>query len=463
MVAVTAACRALPVNATTAGFAFLVAVLTVASTWGLREAVAASVAGVLLFNFHFLPPFGTLTIADPQNWVALLAFLVTAIVASQLSARARRQTDAAVRKQHELERLHAFGRSILLDRGDGPLPRRLAQSVADCFAVPAVALYDVATGREYQGGPEDLAIPPPILTAALSGDIGSRTDALDSRFALIRLGGNPAGLLALRGDVGDTTVEAISNLVAIGLERVRAHEAEHRAQAARQGEELKSALLDAIAHEFKTPLTAIKAAITSVRGDPAIPESHRELLEIVDQESDRLNGLVSDAIETSRIEGGDFRLNLSDVEPAELLATVVRQMGSRLRDRAVEIASPPITARVVVDGDLIQLALRQLLDNAVKYSPAARPIQLGAEPRAGSFVFWVSDEGPGVPPADAARVFDRFYRASPHRRAIPGTGLGLAVVRQIARAHGGSAALDPAYSGGARFEIVVPSLSGASA
>src|SRR4051812_4839979 len=158
---------------------------------------------MLLFNFYFLPPFRTLTIADPQNWVALFAFLIAAIVASQLSARARRQTEAAVRKQHELERLYALGRGILLDRGEGPLPQRLAQNVADSFAVPAVALYDVATGREYKGGPEDLAIPAAILSAALSGDIGSRTDALDSRFSLIRLGGKPAGVLALRGDVSD--------------------------------------------------------------------------------------------------------------------------------------------------------------------------------------------------------------------------------------------------------------------
>ena len=276
LIVVTVGLQQLPVNETTVGFAYLIVVLSIASTWGLREAVVASIGGVLLFNFFFLPPFETLTIADPENWVALFAFLATAIVASELSARAQRQTQTSIRKQHELERLYALGTSILLDHGDAPLPQRLAQNVAVSFSLPAVALYEVATGREYKGGPEDVNIPKAILNAALSGEIGSRTDAVDTRFSLIRLGGKPAGVLGLRGEISDTTVDAISNLVAIGLERVRTQEAANLARAARQSEELKSTLLDAIEDVFKTPLTAIKAAITSVREDPAIPETQRD-------------------------------------------------------------------------------------------------------------------------------------------------------------------------------------------
>jgi two-component system sensor histidine kinase KdpD len=462
LLAVTAVCRMAPLNATTVGFAYLIVVLGIASTWGLREAVAASLGGMLLFNFFFLPPFGTLTVADPENWVALFAFLATAIVASQLSARARRQTLASLRKQHELERLYTLGTSILLDRGDGPLPQRLAHSVAQSFSLPAVVLYEVATAREYKGGPEDLNIPQPILNAALSGDIGARTDALDARFSLIRLGGKPAGLLGLRGEIGDTTVDAISNLVAIGLERFRTQEIENRAQAARQSEELKSTLLDAIAHEFKTPLTAIKAAITSVSGDPAIPNAQREMLKIVDEETDRLNGLVTDAIDTSRIEGGNFKLNLSEVQPAELLSAVLHRMGSRLQDRRIDVSPASAGPPVHLDRELILLALRQLLDNAVKYSPASEPIRIGAESRGEAVVFWVADQGPGVPPEDSERIFHRFFRASPQKHGVPGSGVGLAVVRQIARAHGGDALLANAHGRGARFELVIPATKGAA-
>ncbi|HEX6879413.1 MAG TPA: DUF4118 domain-containing protein, partial [Terriglobales bacterium] len=412
LIVVTVVCRNLPVNPTTVGFAYLIVVLSIASTWGLREAVVASVGGVLLFNFYFFPPVGTLTVAGPENWVALFAFLVTAIVASQLSARAQRQTLTSMRKQHELERLYALGTSILLDHGDGPLPQRLAQAVARSFTLGGVVLHDVATGREYIGGPEDLRVPPQILSAALSGDIGCRTDALDTRFSVIRLGGKLAGVLGLKGEISDTTVDAISNLIAIGLERVRTQEAENRAQAARQSEELKSTLLDAIAHEFKTPLTAVKAAITSVIGDEAIPETQRELLNIVNEEADRLNGLVTDAIETSRIEGGNFRLNLTEVHPGEIISSVIRQMGTRLQDRKVDVSAVPDGTPVIVDRELLQLALRQLLDNAVKYSPGREDIHVGVTRCDGSVVFWVADEGPGVPDADRDRVFKRFYRGS---------------------------------------------------
>jgi two-component system, OmpR family, sensor histidine kinase KdpD len=460
LIVVTVFCRKLPVNAATAGFAYLIVVLSIASTWGLREAVVASVGGMLLFNFYFFPPFGTLTVADPENWVALFAFLLTAIVASQLSARAQRQTLTSMRKQHELERLYALGTSILLDRGDGPLPRRLAQAVARSFSLGGVVLHDVATGREYIGGPEDLRVPPQILTAALSGDIGSRTDALDTRFSVIRLGGKPAGVLGLKGEISDTTVDAISNLIAIGLERVRTQEAENRAQAARQSEELKSTLLDAIAHEFKTPLTAIKAAITSVIGDQAIPETQRELLNIVDEEADRLNGLVTDAIETSRIEGGDFKLNLMEVQPGEIISSVIRQMGTRLQDRRIDVSAVADGSPVIVDRELLQLALRQLLDNAVKYSPGREGIHVGVERRDGSVVFWVADEGPGVPLADRDRVFNRFYRGSSQKYGVPGSGVGLAVVRQIARAHNGDAILADTQQRGARFEVMVPATRG---
>jgi two-component system, OmpR family, sensor histidine kinase KdpD len=460
LIVVTVVCRNVPVNATTVGFAYLVVVLSIASTWGLLEAVVASVGAMLLFNLFFFPPFGTLTVADPENWVALVAFLTTAIVASQLSASAQRQNVTSIRKQHELERLYALGTSILLDRGDGPLPQRLAQAVARSFSIGGVVLHDVATGREYIGGPEDLSIPPQILSTALSGDISSRTDALDTRFSVIRLGGTPAGVLGLKGDISDTTVDAISNLIAIGLERVRTQEAENRAQTARKSEELKSTLLDAIAHEFKTPLTAIKAAITAVIGDPAIPETQRELLKIVDEEADRLNGLVTDAIETSRIEGGIFKLNLTEVQPREIISSVIRQMGTRLQDRRIHVSPIPDVTPVTVDRELVQLALRQLLDNAVKYSPAFQGIHVGVERRDGSVVFWVADEGPGVPSADRGRVFTRFYRGSSQKHGVPGSGVGLAVVRQIARAHGGDAILADTQGRGARFEVIVPATEG---
>jgi two-component system sensor histidine kinase KdpD len=453
--AVTAGCLYTRVNQTTTGFAYLLTVLFIASGWGLTEAVVGSVTAMLSYNFCFLPPVGQFTIADPQNWVALGAFLVTAIVAGQLSARAKRQASAAIGRQLELERLYALGRSILLDAGDQPVAGRLARHVAKAFELRGVALYEASSMQTYLAGPDDLLIPADVLKKALAGEIDTAENS-DSRFAVIRLGTKPAGVLAIRGIVSDAAVDAISSLVAIGLERARTQEVENRAKAARQSEELKSTLLDAIAHEFKTPLTSIKAATTTVLADDQFTGQYRELLSIVNEETDRLDNLVSDAIQMSRIEGGKFKLHRSLVSPNEVIDTVIAQMRPRLEDRPVEKRVGGEAKGIYVDRDLIQLSLRQLVDNALKHAPGHSPIRIGAETEQSEVAFWVTDDGPGITNAEAERVFERFYRGGANRHAVPGSGIGLSVVREIARAHGGDAAVASEPGRGSRFVITLP-------
>lgn len=453
--AVTLACKYSGVNQTTTGFAYLLTVLFIASAWGLIQTIVASVVAMLCYNFFFLPPIGKLTIADPQNWIALGAFLVTGIVAGQLSASVRRQASAAIRRQLELERLYSLGRSILLDSGDHPVPSWLARHVAEAFDLQAVALFDTNSGQTYMAGPEDLTFPPDILQRALSGEI-ERADRPDSRFAVIRLGTKPAGVLAFRGIVSDAAIDAICSLVAIGLERARTQEIETLAKAARQSEELKSTLLDAIAHEFKTPLTSIKAATTTVIAGNRLTGQDRELLSIVDEETDRLNNLVSDAIQMSRIEGGKFKLRRTRVSPNQVINTVTAQMRARLEDRPVENAIVTNLTDVYIDRDLIQLSLRQLVDNALKHAPGKSAIRLGAGIGDSDVQFWVSDDGPGITAPEAERVFERFYRGRSHRNAVPGSGIGLSVVREIARAHGGDAFVESSPGKGSRFIIKLP-------
>lgn len=453
--AVTAGCLFAGVNQTTTGFAYLITVLFIASGWGLTQAIAASVAGMLCYNFFFLPPVGQFTIADPQNWIALGAFLVTAIVASQLSARARNQATAAIRRQLELERLYTLGRSILIGGGDQPAAVRLARHVAQAFELRGVALYDARLEQVHLAGPEDVTIPADILQRGLAGEI-DQAEAPDSRFAVIRLGTKPVGLLAIRGAVSTTAVDAISSLVAIGLERARSQEIENRAQAARQSGELKSTLLDAIAHEFKTPLTSIKAATTTVLADEQFTGQYRELLNIVNEETDRLDNLVSDAIQISRIEAGKVKLHRSLVSPKDVIDTVITQMRTRLEDRPVEKNVGAAISGVYVDRDLIQLSLRQLVDNAIKHAPGHTPIRIGAEARQTDFAFWVIDDGPGIANGEEERVFEKFYRGQANRHAVPGSGVGLSVVREIARAHGGDATAASEAGKGARFLITLP-------
>jgi len=453
--AVTAGCKYAGVNQTTTGFAYLLTVLFIASGWGFAQTLVASVVAMLCYNFFFLPPVGKFTITDPQNWVALGAFLVTGIVAGHLSASVKRQASTAIRRQLELERLYSLGRSILLDSGSLRISVRLARHVAEAFELPAVALYEASSAQAYMGGPEDLAIPTDILQKALNGDIDSTVQGPDSHFAVIRLGAKPAGVLGIRGVVSDTAVDAISSLVAIGMERARTQEIESLATAARQSEELKSTLLDAIAHEFKTPLTSIKAATTTILADDKFTGQYRDLLTIVNEETDRLNNLVSDAIQMSRIEGGKFKLRRSLVSANAVIDAVIEQMRSRLEDRPVSKVVADMEP-VYIDRDLIQLSLRQLVDNALKHAPGHSAIQIGAELRGSGLRLWVMDDGPGIAPAEADRVFERFYRTRSNRHTVPGSGIGLSVVREIARAHGGDAAVESRPGEGSRFIINLP-------
>ena len=304
--------RLIPVNATTTGFFYLVAILMIAATWGLVESTIASVAAMVCFNYFFLPPVGTLTIADPQNWVALFAFLATSLTASQLSARAKRRTQEAIARQHEMERLYSLSRGLLLTDPARPTPSQIVQNIAKAFEFPAVVLYDRGSNEIYRAAEGEA----PEIDAKLREATMRSTSFRDEkgRFTIvpIRLGGQPIGSVAIQDcSLSDAALQSLLNLVAIGLERALSQEAVNRAEIARRSEELKSTLLDAMAHEFKTPLTSIKAATTGLLTEPAdeLQQHQRELVSIADEGADRLSKLVTDAIQLARIEGGKFRLN----------------------------------------------------------------------------------------------------------------------------------------------------------
>jgi two-component system, OmpR family, sensor histidine kinase KdpD len=414
------------INATTVGFAYLLLVLAIATVWGLAEAVAASVAAMLCYNYFFLPPIGQFSIADPENWIALFAFLVTALVASHLSDRAKQQALEAQRRQKETEQLYALSRAILLTDASKPIGSQVAQQISNIFGATGVVLFDAQTGTAFQGGPEEL----------------DDSTVKESSWP-IHLGGHPIGALAVRGlETSDAAVQALLNLVAIAIERVRTEHATNRAEAARQSEEFKSTLLDAVAHEFKTPLTSIKAASTALLADAATftPETN-EMLSVIDEEADRLTSLVTEAVRMSQIDAGKVRLERVTIPAQVLLDAATSTFESRAEGRIQTTA--PSAEQVYVDRDMMLLALRQLIDNALKYAPPSTPIRVWADRRANQVVLHVADQGPGIPESERERVFEKFYRQDKARGKVPGSGLGLHIAREIARMHGGDLRVEP--------------------
>ncbi len=429
------------VNATTVGFAYLVLVLLIASTWGVIESSIASLAATLAFNFFFLPPVGTLTIADPQNWVALFSFLTTSLVASRLSTVAKQRAQEAIERRLDIERLYTFSRSILLiDAADETFPKALAVKLAEIFQLSATVLFDRRTGEFFRGGPSEFeGMDEQLRDSALHGTSFSDLDR-NRTITAIRLGSEPIGSLALQGPMmADAVLQGVANLVAIGLERARAQDLFHQIEAARQSEELRTALIDAMAHEFKTPLTSIRAATTSLLSAPEQSLATRmELLGIADEEAEHLRDLIDNAVEMARLDSARIEVQLEPSSVTGILREVVGSISKGIEAHRVDVESEQDDPEIPADRRLIKLALKQLVDNALKYSEPDSPVSIVVHRADGVVDIDVTDCGSGIPASEQARVFDRFWRSSAVKKQQPGSGLGLGIALAIARAHNGN-------------------------
>jgi len=442
-------------NSTTIALTFLLATLGVATAWGLVEAIVASFAGVLCFNFFFLPPLFTLYLTDTRNWVALFAFLVTAVVASHLSTSAKQRALEAMQRRDEMERLYELSRVLMLVDERSTTAGQISQRIVQVFAVDGVAVFDRgADALEKTGAIEGVISDTRLRDAALQGTAFHDPEAHLSVLPL-RLGRDPVGSLAIYGGViSDTAMQAIANLAAIVMERALAETAARHMEAARQNEAMKSTLLDALAHEFKTPLTSIKAAASSLLDER--PVAQRELVTIIEEESDRLDFLVSETIRMARIEGGEIKLQRQPEHVRDLIDSALQKLRILLADREVKVDLAANLPKVVADAELIGLTIRQLLTNALKYGDPEAPIVIRGEAADDMVTVSVKDFGPGISSKDQQRIFEKYYRAKNRADRIPGTGMGLAIARNIVEAHGGKIDVKSTPGQGSEFFFTLP-------
>src|SRR5580698_5348016 len=455
----------IPHNLTTVGSAYLLLVLLLASRWGLVEATLASVAATLAFNFFFLPPIGKFTIADPQNWVALFSFLATALITSRLSARVKKQALDAVDRQRDIERLYTFSRAILLIDPVELVAKQLARKLAEVFGLRAAVLYDRRSGEIHRAGPSDFdGMEDQLRDAASQGT--SFFDPEHQRvITAVRLGSEPIASFAIQGAfMQDSVLQGISNLIAIGLERARAQDLAHQVEAARRSDQLRTTLLDAMAHEFKTPLTSIRAATTSLLSSPDQPvQSRTELLEVADEEARHLQVLIDDAVDMARLESDNnnqIQLRRELTDPKELVEDVVASLHTQIDERPVDIQAEGSLPQLPLDRRLLRLALKQVLDNALKYSPPRSPVTIrvsNAPVSNGNHAinFEITDHGQGIPTREQGRLFERFYRSPSVKNQIPGFGLGLAIANTIVQAHHGELTVD-SRPGETTFRVTLP-------
>jgi two-component system sensor histidine kinase KdpD len=447
------------VNSATAAFTYLILILGLATRVGLRESITASIVSVATYNFFFLPPVGTFTISDPQNWVALFAFLATAITASHLSSSARRKAEEAHARQEELQRMYDFSRGLILGKEEGSLADQIVRQIVESFGVESAWFYDSKTDLISKiEGIEPLGQNPPLREVSATGRVW-RNAGQTVLLVPVRLGGMQLGSLGMGGAVilSEVAMQALAQLIAIAIERARAQQDAARLEATRQNEHLKSTLLDALAHEFKTPLTSVKAATTSLLTSPALSAfEKRELLTIVDEEADRMTKLVSDSIELARMGTAPLTLQPEICSPEQLLFSALEDLHGLFEGRNLKVTISPDLPTVLADRALSELALRQILNNALKYSPADSEIRVSAGRQDCFVVVCVSDTGPGIAKSEQERIFEKFHRGRNVRTRVPGTGMGLHISREIIEAQGGRVEVQSEIGQGATFSLTLP-------
>ena len=442
-----------PVNATTAALFLLLGVLGAATRAGLAEAIFTSFIGMLGFNFFFLPPVGTFRIADPENWVALFAFLATAITASKLSADAKRRAREAFTGRSEIGRLYELSRALLMDEGGDAIRHSVVQA-GQILGIREIAFFDAAAQQTY-GSTDDLWVSPAEL--ALTAETGEPLTRPGITVIPVQLGTRVVGSLAFGANaISDNVRESIANLLAINYERAHAVDRAATAEIARRNEEFKSSLLDGLAHDLKTPLTAIRSCITRlIQIPPRTEEVRQELLSIIDQESLRLQASITEAIELARIESRELHLAPERTDVARLVETAIIEGRDENQARySVDITSG---LQVFADPELLRRALMQILENAKKYSPPGTPIVVRARQEDKHTTIAVLDRGAGIPSDEIERIFNKFYRGRKGRDKAEGTGMGLAIAKAIVNAHQGRIyAENRGDGGGAAIIIKLP-------
>ena len=445
----------LHVNQTTVALMFLVTVLLTSAYWGLRYAVVMGVVATAAFNFFFLPPVKTFTIADPQNWVALFAFLVTALVASNLAERARREAEGAKQRRREVERLYGLSQRLLAAENVLALLNSLPKYVQETFSVGSVVAVAADHASVYRSS-LDAKFEENVLRSTLLR--GEPVTQAGISYVPLRLGMRTVGALGIAGgELSRETLDALGSLAGLAVERARALEALSKNRAEQEHERLRTALLDSVTHEFRTPLTSIKASVTTLISETNLEEKARsELLSVIDEETDRLNRLVGEAAEMAQLDSGMFKLDLQPHAILEALEPALHDAKASIENHPVEIHVASDLPKVQMDVSRIREVLMHLLENAGKYSSPEAPIHISAEVKDERLVVNISDRGPGIDSFEQSLIFEKFYRGQNQRYTAPGTGMGLAIAKVIVEAHGGTVSVVSQLGSGSVFSFSLP-------
>ena len=456
---------------------YLAIVVIAAVYLGRGPAILASVLSVLLFDFFFVDPRLTFAVRDTQYLLTFAGLLIVGLVISALTAQAREQADAAMRRETETAALYELSRDLAAALSRNDLLRTVTQHVASTFGRDVVLLLPEESGADrlvVAATSDGLDLPADELAVAdwvyrRGQPAGRNTTTLPAaslRYLPMKTARGVVGVLGVAGpgqpqrhltSEQRRLMDAFANQAALSVERDNLAKQARQAEVLQVTEKLQAALLNSISHELRTPLVSITGALSTLLADAGRldPAAERALVENAHEEAERLNHLVGNLLDMTRLEAGALAIRREPSDIQDVIGAALGQLGARLHGRAVRVDLPAEMPLVPLDFVPIVQVLVNLLDNALKYAPPDQPITVRARVQGEQVVIEVADRGPGIPPEDLERVFDRFYRLQ-HPGSVGGTGLGLSICRGVVEAHGGRIHAQNRPDGGAAFTLALP-------
>jgi two-component system sensor histidine kinase KdpD len=448
----------LHLNLSSATSAHLFLVVTIALRWGFFEASIASIVSVACLDYFFTDPLFAFYIADSQDWVALLTFEAAALLVSRLSDRAGHFAREAERQQERVLMLYRISQQFLLLDPKQEAGQELTSLLQRATGARGVALWNSYAMSLAKSG--DCAVDDEEVRAVFRAEQNDDDRSAGISRRTLRIGTKAIGALVVCDHALDAkSIDAIAALSAIAIERARSFTTESRAEAARLSEQLRSAILDGLAHAFKSPLTTIRVSSSGLLEMGTLSGTERRLVTLIDKQATQLTDLSNHLLTTARLDSGNLKLHPEPIDLGELLETVAESAAQDFDGAAVNRAGARPKVFVAADRRLLSMAVSQLFDNAYKYgSPGCSPRLAYAE-SAEETVITVTNEGSFIPADEREKVFRRFYRCASSAKTVAGSGIGLSVVRRIAEAHRGRAWVDSDPATGTTFAIALPRLA----
>jgi two-component system sensor histidine kinase KdpD len=433
---------------------YLFVTLAIADKASFAAASIVSIVATLALEYYFAPPLLSFRVDRPENWVALATFEGVSLMVSRLSHRARQHQLMLEEQSADQKALYEFSRDLLLLDWKQSPARQLCMLIRRSFRVEGVALWNAYEDAlsDYGTIPNDDTVKAVYFNERNYDDASRRTS-----YRVLYFGTRPVGALALYEHSLDAlTVNSIASIAAMAIERTRSLALEMTVEAERQSEQLRSALLDGLAHAFKTPLTTITLSSSGLLSTDGLSGQQSGLISLINREATRLGDLTTRLLRASQLEPSRFALRENEIELRGLLQQVLDECALPLQSRPLDLSIAPEAAKIRCDPQMLALALVQIVDNAAKYAPQDSRVNIAITRHDSLTVMRVHNEGSYIPPPERQKVFTRFYRSPSVNHRASGTGLGLSIAMKAVQAHGGNISIESDVETGTTFVVSIP-------